>query len=513
MQSEAMPRPDDANRAPGVPTDGALLDRFVSSRDPEVFAALLERHGPYLLGLCRRLTAQTQDAEDVFQACFLELVRSARSISRRGSVVAWLHTVAVRTARRARARREREQQREAAVVKPASAEAADITWREVRQVLEEEVSRLPEDVRAPVLLCLFQERTQEEAACELRVNPRTLRDRLDRGRARLRARLTRRGITLAVLGAVLSARPGRAAVPAALQQATLHGATALANRASLAGVVSPAVLALAGSPALAGWGAALAVVGAVLFAASTAYLVAVEPGPGPAAKVAPAGPARLQAEDDPHTLRRSFRNKQFDPRLFSWTGTDPEKFIRLEDEGLRITLAEKDRPPQPVGVKLRYAVCGDFDLEATFEILNLGRPTFLSAGVNVYLLVDSPERHGLWLGKMTIADRGLHFCAGGNVSRGQERTQTYERVRPTGPEAGVTRLRIERRGGRFSFQVAEGADGPLELLDAVEVGAGELQVVRLAAEPGRLRPTGVDARLVEFAITAHQLRGQWETKR
>src|SRR5581483_5984361 len=139
-----------------------------------------------------------------------------------------------------------------------------------------------------------------------------------------------------------------------------------------------------------------------------------------------------------------------------------EKYVRLEDEGLRITLSEQDRPPQPVGVKFRYPVGGNFDLEATLEILHIDRPTVLSAGVNVYLLVDSPERHGLWLGKMKIADRGLHFCAGGNVSRGQERTQTYEHVRPTAPETGLARLRVERRGGRFSFHVAEGTDAPYE---------------------------------------------------
>src|SRR5262245_43703100 len=118
------------------PTDGLLLDQFRRQRDQEAFATLMNRHGPYLLGVCRRLTFHAQDAEDVFQACFLELVRNSSSIRERNSVAGWLQTVAVRLSRKARARRQRRHRAETAAPLREDASAPDdITWREVRQIV------------------------------------------------------------------------------------------------------------------------------------------------------------------------------------------------------------------------------------------------------------------------------------------------------------------------------------------------------------------------------------------
>src|SRR5437899_6364902 len=117
-------------------SDGDLLRQFASQSDHEAFERLLERHGPYLVGVCRRMTAHVQDAEDVFQACFLELVRNAASISRGNSVAGWLQTVAVRLARKARAQRARRNRQEATGLATEAAVAVeDVSWREVRQVL------------------------------------------------------------------------------------------------------------------------------------------------------------------------------------------------------------------------------------------------------------------------------------------------------------------------------------------------------------------------------------------
>jgi RNA polymerase sigma factor (sigma-70 family) len=504
VQDQVVSGPEDVQAQQVPPTDGFLVDQFLTTQNPAAFAALMERHGPYLLGLCRRLTCHTQDAEDVFQACFLELVRKARSISRTGSVVAWLHTVAVRLARRARLRRECRQKKEAAAVKPISINTDDLTWREVRRVLEEEVAQLPGELRSPVILCLFQELTQEEAAVRLQLNPRTLRDRLQRGRAQLRTRLTRRGITLAVLGALLSSGTTRAAVTATLQQAALQGAVAVAGKASLAGVVSPSVLGLTGSSSVfAGWGLLAATVLGVLLCASSAYL-ALDLFGAPAA-----APVVAKASRAPHTLHRSFRNKQFDAVVFAWVGTNPDKYSRLEDEGLRITAPGKDSPPQPVGVKLRYPVRGDFDLEATLEILHVDSPKYFASGVDLYLQVDSARHDGLWLGKMKIVEQGLSICAGRIVSRDKGRVQIYHKTRPAAPETGLSRLRIVREGASFSFYSAEGEAGEYQLLDTVEIGAEELKMVRFAVEPGRQNPTGVDARLVDFSMTAQEFVGLW----
>src|SRR5262249_21671248 len=145
-------------------------------------------------------------------------------------------------------------------LEPAAA-GEEVSWREVRQVLDEEIARLPADLRSAMIHCLFEGRTQEEAAQFLEVNPRTLKARLARGRELLRRRLTRGGVGLAVRGAVLSGSGARAALPPVLLQGTLQGATALVNKAVLTGVISPAVLALTGSTSiLTGWGLVVAAV-------------------------------------------------------------------------------------------------------------------------------------------------------------------------------------------------------------------------------------------------------------
>src|SRR5437762_1246137 len=108
METQSADRQEQADPVDGresAPPDGVLLDQFTTAGDEQAFAALMQRHGPYILGVCRRVTYHAQDAEDVFQACFLELVRKASSICRQNSVAGWLQTVAVRLAHKARARR------------------------------------------------------------------------------------------------------------------------------------------------------------------------------------------------------------------------------------------------------------------------------------------------------------------------------------------------------------------------------------------------------------------------
>src|SRR5687767_13721604 len=112
MELQNLDRRDHPGASALPPADGLLLEQFANERNQDAFATLMERHGPYVLGVCRRLTYHAQDAEDVFQACFLELVRNAWSIRQGNSVAGWLQTVAVRKARLARTRRERQQQRE-----------------------------------------------------------------------------------------------------------------------------------------------------------------------------------------------------------------------------------------------------------------------------------------------------------------------------------------------------------------------------------------------------------------
>lgn len=204
---------------------------MVNNHDENAFAELVMRHEPYILDVGRGAIADAQDVEDVFQACFLEPVRKETSTMQRDSVAGWLLTIAVRLVRRARSRRVRPPQGEAArATNEAVADAANVSWRAARQMLEEEIARLPDDLRSALVVGLFEGRTHEEAGRLLNVNSHTLQDCVQRGRELLRGRLNRRGIPLAVMGALLSGGQVEPSVPAALQAATLKAAAAVVNK-------------------------------------------------------------------------------------------------------------------------------------------------------------------------------------------------------------------------------------------------------------------------------------------
>ncbi len=198
--------------------DRELLERFAAKCDEMAFAALIQRHGPMVLSVCRRVLPNEQDAEDVFQATFLTLARKARSIN--SMLGGWLHAVAYRLAVQTRAAGVERCNRERRVPIKACEEPAGLNWWEIRQVLDEELVRLPAKYRDVIVLCCLQERTRDEAAQQLGVRLGTLKSRLESGRQILRRRLLRRGLTLstALVGTLLS-QSAVAAVP--LSRATL----------------------------------------------------------------------------------------------------------------------------------------------------------------------------------------------------------------------------------------------------------------------------------------------------
>jgi RNA polymerase sigma factor (sigma-70 family) len=207
-----------------APPDSELLERFASRRDETAFAELVRRHGSMVLSVCRGVLHHWQDAEDAFQATFLVLARKAASV-RKLSLGGWLHTVAYHLACKARTRsaRRRDVERQA---EPAPAcTPPDLTVRELLQAVHEELSRLPQKYRVPLVLCYLQERTQDEAARELGCSEDALRGRLYRGREWLRARLARRGLTLpAGLSAFLLANGLAVAVPGSLADGAVRAA-------------------------------------------------------------------------------------------------------------------------------------------------------------------------------------------------------------------------------------------------------------------------------------------------
>src|SRR5262249_992635 len=179
------------------PSDRELLRQVVAHADERAFAARLGRHGAMVLGVCRSVLRRPDDAEDLFQATFLVLARRAGAIRQQASVASWLHGVAYRLARKQNVREAQRRCREARVPpRPAAVAMDDLTWRELRGVLHEEVARLPERFRLPLLLCYWEGLTQDEAARRLGWTKATVKERLARARELLRGRLTRRGLTL-----------------------------------------------------------------------------------------------------------------------------------------------------------------------------------------------------------------------------------------------------------------------------------------------------------------------------
>lgn len=237
---------------PDPRADGDLLERFASRRDEAAFEALVQRHGPMVLGVCRRVLGQGHDAEDAFQATFLVLVRKASSIARPELLGNWLYGVAYRTATKARSMGLRHRSREAAMGDMSHCEApAESLWdeldRDLQPLLLQELHRLPAKYRAPLVLCYLEERTKQDAARQLRVPVGTVSSRLARGREMLRKRLARRGVALTVgaLAAVLSPSAASASLPVPLVVSTAEAATFFAaGQAAAAGAISADVVAL-----------------------------------------------------------------------------------------------------------------------------------------------------------------------------------------------------------------------------------------------------------------------------
>ncbi len=232
-------------------SDGQLLERFVELGDEAAFTALLDRHGPMLLARCRRWLGDAHLAEDVVQATFLVLARKGRSIRRRTSIAGWLYGVARRITRRAQLAEAARTRRDRLAARDQRMGAGDGATDELLRVLDEELHRLAERYRLPLLLCYLEGRTQDEAAQRLGWSLSTLRRRLEHGRELLRARMVRRGATLgAGLSALaLASESARAALPAELRRAIL-GAAASGGRGA---AISATVLALAGGFRMITW--------------------------------------------------------------------------------------------------------------------------------------------------------------------------------------------------------------------------------------------------------------------
>jgi len=218
-------------------TDGKLLEGFIQERDEKAFEELVRRHSSLVMGACRRILDNSHDAEDAFQATFLVLLQKGQGLMKAESLRGWLYQVAIRRAmslRRSRLIREKhlvpEQETEAGARDP------ETIWQEVREVLDEELGRLTEKYRLPVMLCYLEGQTPQEAAAALHLNENTFHTRLARAKEALRSRLTRRGITLgsSVLVSLLLEHKAEAASDSTIESTVQAAAEALSTGVGVA---------------------------------------------------------------------------------------------------------------------------------------------------------------------------------------------------------------------------------------------------------------------------------------
>ena len=228
--------------------DGELLRRFLAHRDEAAFAALVHRHGPLVMGVCRRILRDSHSAEDGFQATFMVLVRKMASIGK-DPLGGWLHAVARRVALKERAKMSARRRREKRLQTMPQVEALDeTTWQELRPILDEEIGRLPAKYRMPIVLCYLQGKTHDRAAKELGCPRTSLTNRLAHGRELLRRQLVKRGIALsaAALATALSEQTAGATVAALLTIKTVKAALSVtAAKAVAAGCISAEAVSLA----------------------------------------------------------------------------------------------------------------------------------------------------------------------------------------------------------------------------------------------------------------------------
>jgi RNA polymerase sigma factor (sigma-70 family) len=236
-------------------SDGQLLAAFIADRDADSFGLLVRRHGPMVLGVCRRVIGDHTTAEDAFQAAFLVLARRAPSVKPREQVGNWLYGVAYRTALKARAvlarRRSREKQVDV-MPEPVARNSGGTTsagspdWSDLQPVIDEELARLPEKLRGPVVLCDIEGRPQREVAKHLGVPPATLATRLATARRTLAQRLTKRGVTLSggAVAGLLTAHGTASAVPHTITHGLTRAAEALATGEAVSSLVSASAVQL-----------------------------------------------------------------------------------------------------------------------------------------------------------------------------------------------------------------------------------------------------------------------------
>jgi RNA polymerase sigma factor (sigma-70 family) len=386
------------------PADAELVRRFAALRDEAAFEELLRRHGPLVWGVCRRRLHNRADAEDAFQSTFLVLARRAGAIRRPEALGCWLYGVAHRVAGRLRART-RSVAAGARLASPAAPALEAVAAREFLVALDEELLKLPDRLRGPLVLCFLQERTQDEAAKQLGVSLSTLKRRLDAGRKLLRVRLTRRGVDLsAALAAAGLAVPS--AVADAVVRAAAGGLAAGIVSANVVTVTEGVVRAM-GQTKLKAWAAGLlmatAAVGGTGYFATTGASQTGSPDGG--APTAPKG-EKPAADRDRLTLELL----KLDAEVAEIEAKKAEAELERRQRGL----AESKQQAGPAAEKARQEAERKVD-EARVKVfeariaLAAARQKLQAAQDRLAAGADLPELRKLREEKLKVARRGVEI--------------------------------------------------------------------------------------------------------
>jgi RNA polymerase sigma factor (sigma-70 family) len=229
-----------ASQSTGTLSDSDLLGRFILNRDEAAFESLVWRHAKMVWNICCRVLRHPQDAEDAFQATFLILVRRARSIQRKEALAGWLYKVAYRVALERKTLTAKRSFLPLPEQGVSAKENSDPDSCDLRPLLDQEISLLPDKYRAAVVLCYLEGKSDDEAARELGCARGTIHSRLARARERLRRRLIRRGVTLGVgsLASLAGSDSFAGVVPSSLVWSIVRAGSLLVSGKPLATVAS-----------------------------------------------------------------------------------------------------------------------------------------------------------------------------------------------------------------------------------------------------------------------------------